>query len=1579
MARGRRRGRDKAAEPEEPEQVEIAEEQAQVEEHAEEEPAAEDADQDVEMPDPASEHEPEVPGELLSLKFDEELTWRPGKPIPLQTLLGRLERLSQELSSMEQDHVDLDSLADVSHALGQRNLLTHKDQGVKAYVAACIVDILQLSAPDAPFTSDQLKIFFTMLVSHIFPCLGDQSHPYHNQHKYILASLAEVQSILLINDVDGADDLLLRLFSAFFDTASGTGLEQGVAKDIGASMTEILVALIEHSSGVSPKIIEVIMAQFLRAAPPGGAHARGDRSGHHAAQQSTLLLKSEPPAYLMAKEICNQCSDKMVQYVSQYFSDVIIDASRFAVKSNGHRHDDEHDDDDGPRGPTEAELKELRKAHLLIKELWRAAPDVLQNVIPQVEAELSADNVELRQIATETLGDMIAGIGAAGPPPAPIIDPAAYPPLRLSDEEPDTTTATSALTTPLSPQSFAQTHAVAYHSFLGRRQDRTPAVRAAWTTTVGYILSTSAGGIGLSREEQAELIRALGDKLNDSDERVRLAAVQTMELFGFRDFVLKLGPTGGIDKEGSILRSLADRCRDKRPAVRVDAMTFLGNLWGVGAGELASGQDVVMPLNGIPSVVYKAWYANDLELNILIDRVIFECLLPLSFPPIKSKGTKASASQSQPSGTGTVSDQDRIRAERILLLVQSLDPQAKKSFFTMQARQPQFAGVLEAFIKQCEAYNGGVMDGAGPRKTAALEKTIQYIAQFFPDAAKVKSDLYKFAKANDRRNYQLIRFSIGSENDYKTVRGGIKELVKRMQGGPAASALDTLIPFLYRSACLIFNRSHLSTILDYSKTDKDGFGPVAHEILHEISLRNPDMFKTFVVDLCKELVQQSPSEHNENDPAVVDILRACSAFAKKYPDEIPNTKEFGRALTSYAQFGRPVKAAKYAIKILLAKGDKQGLVLATSLFDRVMANFEYGSPYFLNKLQCLAQLYLQAPKVTEGSDQEIVDMAVQKIARQVRTEASDKDPEWVDDADMDEELRAKELSLRIAVNRVRSVEDVEEAKAQAGPVFKLLMTLVTKQGELCKEKDTPNHHKARLRLLAGQLVLKLCTQKHFDDIFSHKDFHNLAFMTQDREPAVRRGFVEKLMKNLVLNRLRHRFYTMIFLTAYEPMADFKQHIETWIRSRVQFMQSNGDKNNMEALIGRLIPLLAHHPDYSPEMEYLVDHARYLVFYVSHVATEKNLGLIHRYAERVKQTRDLLNPEKSENLYVLSDLAQAVIRKWQEKKGWSFQAYPGKVGLPMGLYAALPSHDVAQEVARKLYIPDGIENRLDEVLRSVDKKKKRKTTDDRGEGGSAAKRIRTKEPKPQTTKATIASKKSKPAAKPKPKPKSSKPKMRKESELAMDEGERRRSGRSRKSTSAYQERHSSEDDAEMWEGVAEWEYEGEEGGGGEKSAAEGDDGDVVSGEEPGSDITQEDDEAEPALKKKKKRTAAAATAVAKAKAAKKKAEDRDDDDSSVLSEPESSVLSEPQDDGEEADKEDEEDEEGDEGTSPTTARTRSTGRKGRNAASAELPSRPAVKKPPPPGKKQQAAASAGTRTRASRPAAREVSDSEFDGD
>jgi sister-chromatid-cohesion protein PDS5 len=198
--------------------------------------------------------------------------------------------------------------------------------------------------------------------------------------------------------------------------------------------------------------------------------------------------------------------------------------------------------------------------------------------------------------------------------------------------------------------------------------------------------------------------------------------------------------------------------------------------------------------------------------------------------------------------------------------------------------------------------------------------------------------------------------------------------------------------------------------------------------------------------------------------------------------------------------------------------------------------------------------------------------------------------------------------------------------------------------------------------------------------------------------------VKKLQKYLADGKLRSRFYTIVFLMAFEPSTEFKQRTETWIRSRARHFQ-NQKQQVLESTMARLLSLLAHHPDYSANLDELVDHARYLLFYVSLVATESNLGLIYKYAERVKQTQDALNP-RDNNHQVLSDLAQAVIRKWQEKKNWVFSAYPGKVGLPLGLYTALKSHDEAQQIAEKQLVPDGIDEKLDELLRAMDRKKVR---------------------------------------------------------------------------------------------------------------------------------------------------------------------------------------------------------------------------------------------------------------------------------
>ena len=91
------------------------------------------------------------------LHFNEPLSWRAGKPIAVADLLKRLNKLWNEMKELEQDEDERASFLTVAKDLASPNLLAHKDKGVKALTACCLVDILRLCAPDAPYTGQQLK------------------------------------------------------------------------------------------------------------------------------------------------------------------------------------------------------------------------------------------------------------------------------------------------------------------------------------------------------------------------------------------------------------------------------------------------------------------------------------------------------------------------------------------------------------------------------------------------------------------------------------------------------------------------------------------------------------------------------------------------------------------------------------------------------------------------------------------------------------------------------------------------------------------------------------------------------------------------------------------------------------------------------------------------------------------------------------------------------------------------------------------------------------------------------------------------------------------------------------------------------------------------------------------------------------------------------------------------------------------------------------------------------------------------------------------------------------------------------
>ena len=611
--------------------------------------------------------------------------------------------------------------------------------------------------------------------------------------------------------------------------------------------------------------------------------------------------------------------------------------------------------------------------------------------------------------------------------------------------------------------------------------------------------------------------------------------------------------------------------------------------------------------------------------------------------------------------------------------------------------------------------------------------------------------------------------------------------------------------------------------MEYSRNDEKSLGGIAHELLRDISTRMPEILKAHVQEICMSLQDVAPNTKKPNDPGAVDNLKACASFASRYPDEMPRDRKFVQAMTSFALHGTPAEAAKHAVTIMMTASDKKEL-LAKELVGKCIKNFNYGGDGFLSRLAALSQLMLLAPDQANQESDAISGIVLEDVLLQVRNPALDSNESYEWSAHVEAECEAKCWALKILVNRIRSYVELDSLSEIAGPVYTTLYKLVSDNGECSPSKDTPPTHKPRLRLLAARLLLKLCLKKHTDALLVPAAFNNLALVAFDPVFQVRSSFFQRLKKYLGRQKLPQRFYSIPFLLAFEPNTSLKSETGTWIRSRANFFldlnthqSSSKAKMVMESVFARLISILAHHPDYDASTEDLVDFARYIVFYLQNVATEENLSLIFSIAQRVKQMHDAITPSQDydNNLYHLSDLAQLTIRKFEDAHNWSIQTMPGKVRLPTSLFTEVHDHEEAQQIAEKNYLPEGVEEGVEGLVRTSMRsvryqgRKRKSEANENGEdrGNKRAKQlpIRKGPPKEKKVKAVKTPKKTK----------------RKGSDEEVASSERRKSGRVHASGGKYAERDDEEDDEEMVEGVAAWKYEGGEVVNGDGDVIEGD--------------------------------------------------------------------------------------------------------------------------------------------------------------
>lgn len=278
-------------------------------------------------------------------------------------------------------------------------------------------------------------------------------------------------------------------------------------KNIVAALGDVLSQIIDEMQVVPQGVVDIILTQYLPKA-----------------------VKANPTALGMAVEVCAAVSDTLQRHVAHYFSEVILNATVDAE-------DDEDSDDEGGRrgagkkGPASvADSTDFITAHELIKSIHRASPALLANVIPQLEAELTAEDPKVRILATRTLGDMF---------------------IDRPLDRPGTLSMMTMAAIPAAQSDLARTYPNTWKAWLGRARDKVPAVR--------LIILESAKDVLAARPELAkDIYETLHGKLTDPDEKIRAAACAAFQHVDYEAALHSF--------DGSILAALAERIQDKKVA-----------------------------------------------------------------------------------------------------------------------------------------------------------------------------------------------------------------------------------------------------------------------------------------------------------------------------------------------------------------------------------------------------------------------------------------------------------------------------------------------------------------------------------------------------------------------------------------------------------------------------------------------------------------------------------------------------------------------------------------------------------------------------------------------------------------------------------------------------------------------------------------------------------------------------------------------------------------------------------------------------------------------------------------------------
>ncbi|CAI5757995.1 unnamed protein product [Candida verbasci] len=963
------------------------------------------------------------------------------------------------------------------------------------------------------------------------------------------------------------------------------------------------------------------------------------------------------PEFKFSLIVCENNIDKLSRIIAQYFSEILYPNTTNSEEK-----------------PADS-MDKLNVIHRLSIQLWKYLPQLLSSVMALLDDELNADNDTIRILATETIGQMLGSINYS--------------------------------TSPQFKVNFFTIHKTTWQLWIKKIYDVNQQVRCKWVEQLPNILINNT----YLTNKINEVISSSAYKcLLDTEEKVREAACSAIQTIPFNRFV-----DGIASKE--IIEAFFQLIREKHSDIRETSIEIVSSIYIKSTEleeegrELDCDPEIKKLILTIPNQVLSLIYINKNNISSAVDFAIFERLLP-----INEIGTDK-------------------RVDRIIKLHSNLDQKGKEAFIAINKRQQQVSQVIKTFLDTIELYNQTDSDKENNDEESdkksivmKLDKIINWFCVSFPEGYNTYACLERFYKLNRARFFNLIRICISSESDFGTIKNSMKELITKLsdpanirlenEGKSTITTKDMLYNIkllVYRGSPVIFNRSNVEKLIEYTKNLDNA--TIANELLEQISLINPDVFKYHL----RSLIDLVVGESNESK---ANLLKTIYHFIKKYQDLYPQEISFNESLKRLAINGTP-KEAKYDIKIIGLSNTKE--ILTASIITSIYPLDEKSSQ-FATHLSSLAEIFLIDRYAIIDKESDLTPFIIKEIFlqnRNINREEIDDKKEWINEEEIEHSqysnLNEKLIAIRLFVNNLKSYAEndneinTDEAKEKALPVIKLLMSFIGNNGEIVSKTHqsypTPEPFKSKLRLTAGEYLLKLAKIPIYSETLTTSSIIRLTFLINDENYQVRARFLNNLQKKINNELISERFLSLMFFSAIEPNAALKNNVTMWLQSMFKRAESKHNIKFEKTLI-RLIHTISHHEQFISLLEAENEEniikaytfaSNFVIYYVNLIAKSENISLLYYLASRVKQFRDAtISPSdydaedfenlssKVSRLYKVSELSQLILKEYSDSKNWIIQTWPGKITLPIDLYTPMSSSKEAQSVVTKIFIPENIQ-------------------------------------------------------------------------------------------------------------------------------------------------------------------------------------------------------------------------------------------------------------------------------------------------